>query len=232
MRQHVNPLSYTYTQPIGATQESDWNHWYPRVNGVSIPLHMDLGCHKGVYIQHLKTHLPHMAFLGLDLRKEWIEIAKIRQQTDNTTHHHQFVAMNVNISLHQILKTMPQNFSFQSVSILFCDPWFKRRHIKRRMVTVDLIKMLYNYLQAPGVIVVKSDRLEVMEHISAVMEHMKNQFKHTSSAITLEDWLNHTSQDPFLYTLLKTPTEREMVCLHKSLPIYAAVYRKCEFILS
>jgi tRNA (guanine-N7-)-methyltransferase len=236
MRQHVNPLSKAYNDyqhQNTLPSLSDWKCWYPRLDNLTpIPLHLDLGCHKGVYIQRLKKVWPQrIAFLGVDLRWEWIEMAKQRQVRDDS--HHHFLALNVNSPvLDRVLAARPENILLKSVSALFSDPWFKRRHMKRRMVTVDLLKMLHRYLEESGVFIVKSDRTEVMHHVSEIVQQLPQYFvvEHSSAEVSriqlLDDLLKRTKNDVFLTTLLETPTERESVCRDQLQPIYAAVYRK------
>ena len=238
MRQHVNPLSkvYNYQYEDMVIQSSDWRSWYPRLDNSlkspSIPLHLDLGCHKGVYIQRLKKVWPQMIFLGVDLRREWIEMAKQRQAQDDNTYHHHFLVLNVNSPfLDRILTVKPENILLKSVSALFSDPWFKRRHMKRRMVTVDLLKMLYRHLEESGLFIVKSDRIEVMDHVSEIVRHLPEYFMAEYSTEIprvqlLDDLLKSTTHDIFLTSLLDTRTERESVCRDQLRPIYAAVYRK------
>jgi tRNA (guanine-N7-)-methyltransferase len=233
MRQHVNPLSIQYNLKLEDIDESSWETWYPNLNNyTSTSLHLDLGCHKGIYIQNLKKRYPEKAFLGIDLRREWIEMAKQRQSHD-TTHHH-FISLNVNSqNMRELLKHIPSTLIFQSVSILFSDPWFKHRHTKRRMLTMDLVKSLYEFIHEPGILLFKSDRIEVMDHTLDVMNQVSNYFLNVSNGYYEMNSISSSehisciiSQNPFVSTLLEVLTERETICKEQLLPIYAAVYRK------
>lgn len=69
--------------------------------------------------------------------------------------------------------------SVSAVYILFPDPWPKKRHIKRRIVSEELLCMLNRVVVCDGSIMIASDCVHYVEHVIDVVEAYNNKYGET-----------------------------------------------------
>ncbi|MFM6424789.1 tRNA (guanine(46)-N(7))-methyltransferase TrmB, partial [Planktothrix sp.] len=98
------------------------------------------------------------------------------------------------------------------VSIQFPDPWFKKRHQKRRVVQPELVNYLAHYLGEGGEVFLQSDVEEV------AIEMCDRFSEHSAFHRSQNDWL---TENPF-----SLPTERELSTLDRGEPVYRALFVK------
>ncbi len=205
VRQHVNPLGKKYQTPASP---QDWEKIYAKPNQ---PLHLDIGCAKGLFLLNMAKIEPNWNYLGLEIREPLVvEANKLRSELGLTNLHYLFC--NVNNSLHPLLSSLPPG-SLQRVTIQFPDPWFKTRHAKRRVVQPELVADLANYLTVGGLVFLQSD----MEFIAV---EMRDRFAENPDfqKIGTEEWL---TENP-----LPVPTEREIGTQKKGEPVYRALFER------
>lgn len=205
VRQHVNPLSGKYQAPVDAP------NWSAAFANPQQPLHIDIGCGKGVFALQMAQLAPEWNFLGLEIRQPVVESAQKRQQEAGLTNLH-FMYCNVNISLRSLLESWGDQNPLQQVSIQFPDPWFKKRHQKRRVLQPELVSTLAEFLPSGGRLVVQSDVEEVaVDMCDRIAEnpHFLRQG---------QDWL---PESPF-----PAQTDRERVTLEQGLPVHRAIFTR------
>ncbi len=204
VRQHVNPLAQKYQTPA---QALDWEKVYTNVNQ---PLHLDIGCGRGRFLLSMAGVEPNWNFLGLEIREPLVdEVNNLRDELGITNLH--YVFCNANNSLSTLLSSLPKD-ALQRVSIQFPDPWFKKRHAKRRVVQPELVEELANYLPVGGTVFLQSD-------IELLAVEMCDRFaEHAAFQRQCEEWL---AENP-----LPVPTEREIGTQNKGEPVYRAVFAR------
>ncbi len=204
VRQHVNPLSQKYQAAIALP---DWSQVYPQPQR---PLHLDIGCAKGIFLMGMAALQPDWNFLGLEIRMPLVEQALRQKEEAGLTNLH-FLFCNANVGLEAVLRSLPAG-SLQRVSIQFPDPWFKKRHQKRRVVQADLVATLAQALPPGGEVVLQSD-------VEAVALDMSDRFsEHEAFQRAQPGWL---ATSPF-----PTQTDRERITLEKGLPVFRTIYRR------
>ncbi|NEP16718.1 MAG: tRNA (guanosine(46)-N7)-methyltransferase TrmB [Leptolyngbya sp. SIO4C1] len=207
VRQHVNPLSDKYAQPA---VPPDWQSVYERPQQ---PLHLDIGCGKGYFLRDMAAVCPDWNFLGLEIRQPLVEQAlrwRDRQRLKNL----HFIFGNANNSLRPLLESWGEALQLQRVSIQFPDPWFKKRHQKRRVVQPQLVEELAQFMPQTGWVWLQSD-------IEAVAQEMCDRFgEHPGFERQGDDWLAET--------LLPAQTDREQVTLAQGKPVYRALFIRNE----
>jgi tRNA (guanine-N7-)-methyltransferase len=204
VRQHVNPLSDKYQQPI---VPPDWEKIYAEP---AQPLHLDIGCGKGYFLQNMAEQQPNWNFLGLEIREPLVEYANVRREELGLTNLY-YLFCNVNHSLRSLLSSFPPQ-TLERVTIQFPDPWFKKRHQKRRMVQPALVEVLADHLISNGVVLIQSD-------IQSVAAEMRDRFsEHAAFALQGDDWL---AGNPF-----PVMTEREQSTLSRGEPVYRALFKR------
>lgn len=204
VRQHVNPLSQKYQSVV---TPPDWSEIY---GDPQRSLHIDIGCGKGQFLLQMAQLVPDWNFLGLEIREPVVDMAQqYRDQAELTNLH--FLFCNANTSLQSLMASWPVN-PLRRVTIQFPDPWFKKRHQKRRVVQPELVSQLAHYLPSGGEVILQSDVEEVALEMSDRFSENPS-FQRQSSG-----WL---PQSPF-----PAQTERERLTLEKGLPVYRVAFKK------
>jgi tRNA (guanine-N7-)-methyltransferase len=201
VHQHVNPLSPHYTQPPEPVdvQSIFANH--------SRPLHVDVGCARGRFLLRMAEARPEWNYLGVEIREPLVDEAnRLAGEAGLTNLHYAFC--NAMLWLGRLLEGMPGDM-LQMVTIQFPDPWFKKKHAKRRMVNEEMVKNIVNHLAPNGRIFVQTD-------IDFLGEEMFGLFRQDECLVQAEE-----SENPF-----PVKTEREIAVEAKRLPVYRAIFRK------
>jgi tRNA (guanine-N7-)-methyltransferase len=203
VRQHVNPLSQKYQQP---TQPPNWDKVYAEPTA---PLHLDIGCGRGAFLLEMAQQHPDWNFLGLEIREPLVIQANLGQQETGLTNLH-FLFCNANASLALLLASLPPG-TLQRVTLQFPDPWFKKRHQKRRVLQPEVVEVLATYLISGGTVFLQSD-------VESVAAEMCDRVRDHPAFIQQgsEPWL---SENP-----LNVATEREKMTLERGEPVYRAVF--------
>ncbi|TMW64390.1 hypothetical protein Poli38472_013012 [Pythium oligandrum] len=162
VRQHVNPLSQRYREPIALP---DWTACFAQPE---LPIHLDIGCARGKYLNAVAAEADgRMNFVGVEIRqsvldeaKEEAELRKLRNIA--------FIHANMNFQQSLLIPSLPG--PIQSVSIFHPDPWMKKRHIKRRLVTDEFAQELADLLADRTPIFVQTDVQELFEYMVEIFE--------------------------------------------------------------
>jgi tRNA (guanine-N7-)-methyltransferase len=201
VHQHVNPLApyFRFTpQPI----EIDRIFASPE-----LPIHLDIGSARGRYLLKMAAIHPTTNFLGVEIREPLVEEAnRIAKEEGLTNLHYEFC--NAMLTLDQSLEKLPQGL-LKTVTIQFPDPWFKKKHAKRRMVNPELVETVVNHLADDGQILIQTD-------IEFLAEEMFAHFRERSELV--ETPIN---ENPF-----PVKTERENAVEEKDLPVYRTLFVK------
>ena len=207
VRQHVNPLSRFFQQPLPLPPPAELF----AVPGQ--PLHLDIGCARGRFLLALAAREPQRNHLGVEIRRALVSAAEADRQRQQLTNLH-YLFCNANVSLEGWLADLPAGL-LDLVSIQFPDPWFKKKHHKRRVLQPALLLAIAAAL-APGKrLFVQSDVLAVIEPMLAVIE-ASGCFERPSG--DARPW---RATNP-----LPVPTERERHVLAQGLPVYRLLLRR------
>nr|WP_283761511.1 tRNA (guanosine(46)-N7)-methyltransferase TrmB [Roseofilum halophilum] len=203
VRQHVNPLSQKFQEPVTIP---NWSEIYSHLDR---PLHLDIGCGRGRFLWQIAQQQLDWNFLGLEIREPLVIEANEWRDRQNLSNLH-YLFCNVNISLKDILGSLPENV-VHYVSIQFPDPWFKNRHQKRRVVQDELVDFLAQFIIAGGQVFLQSD-------VEEVALQMRDLFDQHSSFSRSDDWLE---ENP-----LPVQTEREIATYAKGEPVYRVLFER------
>jgi tRNA (guanine-N7-)-methyltransferase len=205
VHQHVNPLAPFYRQaPRAIDLAADFVD-------PNLPLHLDIGCARGRFILRMAEHEPKWNFLGVEIREPLvIEANRIAEEKGLAGNlHYEFC--NAMLWLDRLLQEIPAGI-LQMVTIQFPDPWFKKKHAKRRMVNAELINAILHRLAVDGRIFVQTD-------IEPLADEMFGLFRERRELVEIA-----IDENPF-----PTKTERERAVEDKGLPVYRAIFAISSF---
>ena len=205
MRQHVNPLSRFFQLPLSLPSK---NIIFSKSHN---PIHLDIGSAKGEFLIELASKFPNWNFIGLEIREPLVALCeKKRKKLD--LNNLKFLFCNVNVSLDRWLSDLDDG-QLKRVSIQFPDPWFKRKHFKRRVLKNNLINSIAKYMNKDGEIFIQSDILKLFDFMTNTLD--KNKY------FNRKDLLDMKSLDKNPYNV---KTERELLSLKKNVPIFREIY--------
>jgi len=207
LRQHVNPLSRFFQLPLQLPSPAEL-FVHP-----DQPIHLDIGCARGRCILGLAELNPAWNHLGVEIRRPLVTSAD-RDAVASGNGNVRVLFCNANISLESWLAALPDD-RLQRVSVQFPDPWFKRRHRKRRVLQPAVLLAIAAALQPGRELFLQSDVLAVIEPMVALTE-LSGCFNRPES--DARPW---RADNP-----LAVPTEREQYVLEKNLPVYRVLYQR------
>ena len=185
-----------------------------------------------------------MNYLGLEIRPGVSQYAQKRVEKRGLDGMLSFVGCNANVDLDRLLsmyqeqhndgvrkseeEEMEKNNRLAFVSIQFPDPHFKKGHMKRRVVTAELVTTLAKFQEEGDVVFLQSD-------IKDALEAMREKFVESNGKLYFDEWLdydktNGDGNDDNEYGMdnpLGIPTEREVSVLSKRLSrIYRTLFKR------
>ena len=205
MRQHVNPLSEFFQRPLSlenyANLFKESNH----------PIHLDIGSAKGEFLIELATKYPKWNFVGLEIREPLVILSE-KKRKKLELYNLKFLFCNVNVSLDEWLSDLDYG-QLKRVTIQFPDPWFKRKHFKRRVLKVSLINSIARSMSKGGELFIQSDIFKLFESMTNVIDNSRY-FNRKDG-----DELNWIDKNPY-----DVNTDRELFSRKRNLPIYKLMY--------
>src|SRR5438477_12929384 len=134
-----------------------------KIFGRKAPLHVDLGCGEGSFLCALAQRLPDKNFLGIERL-----LGRIRSSARKA-------ASLGNVRLLQMESSYAVRYllpaeSVETFYLLFPDPWPKRRHHRRRIVTPDFLDSVHVALEQNGITYIATDHLDYFRNIKEIAE--------------------------------------------------------------
>ncbi|HVF70695.1 MAG TPA: tRNA (guanosine(46)-N7)-methyltransferase TrmB [Chthoniobacterales bacterium] len=116
------------------------------------PVEVDLGCAEGSFLASLAAANPERNFLGIEKQKARIRSAcrKIEQRGLTNA---KVLRFEISLALSELLA----GDSVTAFHLMFPDPWPKRRHSSRRLVTAKFLSQLNRALVDGGLLHVATD---------------------------------------------------------------------------
>ncbi len=208
MRQHVNPLSKNFDEieKIPSLIEI--------FDDSKLNLHLDIGCAAGEFLFDLALENTNWNYLGIEIRERLANSAKLKARDKEIKNLH-FVFGNA----YNILNDFHNKFlikNLKSISFNFPDPWFKKRHYKRRIIQPEFIKILSNFMKKGSTIYIKTDVKDLFEYMDCIISSDFN-----FERIDKKDFNYSESFNPN-----KFKTNREKYVLLNQLEIFENIYVK------
>ena len=208
MRQHVNPLSSNFNQ---IERIPSLNEMF---GDFKSNLHLDIGCAAGDFLFDLALVNTSWNYLGIEIREKLVKNAKLKV-IEREIKNLYFIFGNANNILNDVQgKFIIKNL--KSISFNFPDPWFKKRHNKRRVIQPELIDILSNSIQKGTLIFIKTD--------------VKNLFDYMDFTISNNFYFRTIDKKDFDYSQSFNPnkvkTNREKYVIVNQLDIFERIYIK------
>jgi tRNA (guanine-N7-)-methyltransferase len=138
-------------------------HWLDaeKIFGRRAPLHVDLGCGDGSFLCALAQRMPEKSFLGIERLAGRVRTAARRAANIGNVR-------VLRIESSYVVRYLLSHRSVETFYLLFPDPWPKRRHWRRRIVTPDLLKAISQALIQGGTLLIATDHLNYFERMKEI----------------------------------------------------------------
>ncbi|MDC3170962.1 tRNA (guanosine(46)-N7)-methyltransferase TrmB [Prochlorococcus sp. AH-716-E13] len=208
MRQHVNPLSKNFFEldsipPLNEVFENP-----------KLPLHLDVGCASGDFLLELSLKNKNWNYIGIEIREKLVLNAKLKMNSRENKNLY-FSFGNANNLLDNSKNQSIIGF-INSISFNFPDPWFKKKHHKRRVIQSELINSLSSSMKKGSFIFIKTDVKQLFDHMELTISKSVN-FKKLGN----NDFRFYESFNPN-----RIQTNREKYVILNQLKIYESIYKK------
>lgn len=123
--------------------------------GRSAPLAIEIGSGSGLFLATEAARHPGTNFLAIE--KERSEVFRAKDKWNRRALWNTRV---IHCDAHYFLEEYPRDHAVARYIILFSDPWFKKRHHKRRVFQPRLVPILERTLAPGGELFIKTDITE------------------------------------------------------------------------
>jgi tRNA (guanine-N7-)-methyltransferase len=137
------------------------------------PLRVDLGCGDGSFLCELAKLHPDKDFIGIDRL-----VGRVARACRKGAALENVRVLNVESS-YAVDYLLPEG-SVETFYLLFPDPWPKRRHQRRRIVTPEFLESIHRALVDNGLLRIATDQLDYFHQIERVAISKLDCFKQSS----------------------------------------------------
>jgi tRNA (guanine-N7-)-methyltransferase len=156
---HRRHVPFRVIELDSLTDRLDLNKIFER----NAPVHVDLGCGDGSFLCALAKRIPDKNFLGIErLLNRVCASARKAATLDNVR------LLRVESS-YAVRYLLPAG-SVERFYLLFPDPWPKRRHHRRRILTPDFLRSVHAALKKDGSIYIATDDVDYFGIIKEVAQ--------------------------------------------------------------
>ena len=171
------------------------------------PLHVEVGFGRPHYLVDLARLHPEAHVLGFEIKREWVRAAAQRAEREGLE--------NLRVIEGDARPHLERLFApgtVDGIHVLFPDPWWKKRHHKRRVFTADFTALLARLLAPGGDLVTKTD-------VPAYVDQMIDEA--LGAGLEL---VGQGSSDPVLAALPRS--HREKKCLELGVPFHMLRFQR------
>ena len=200
IRQHVNPLGLYFDEFRGdrPTVEPDRE------------IELEIGCAEAQFLFERAERDPSRNYIGLEIRDNLVDWVNEEARERGVPVQAVFCHAN------RHLRALFAAGSVHRVYLNFPDPWFKRRHRKRRMIDEELLREVHHVLKPGGELFFQSDVWDVALDTLAMMENLGDLFENRAGS-----WTFWKRGNPY-----GVRSWREMHCEQEGLPIWRMWYTR------
>jgi tRNA (guanine-N7-)-methyltransferase len=121
------------------------------------PIEVEVGAGKGKFLMHRAMLFPEVNFIGFDYIWKYLKIGWQRVQKRGLENILLFKG-----EANEILTHLVPDESVSVFHVYFPDPWHKRRHHKRRLLTPEFFALLHRRLESGGLLEIATDNFDYM----------------------------------------------------------------------
>lgn len=169
VRTHTNPLSYHQRFTL-----LDLQKLFPAYQNM---LDFEIGFGRGSFIANYASLNPERFIVACEVRKAMLDELLARSQAQNLTNLLPLIG-NGEICLHDMFADQ----TLDKIFIFHPDPWLKRRHQKRRVITAQFLALVARKLKPQGRLYLSTDVASLWQDMTETIA-VSNLFEETSDPL-------------------------------------------------
>jgi tRNA (guanine-N7-)-methyltransferase len=142
----------------------------------------EVGCGHGHFLTAYSKANPDQICIGVDIMSDRVIRANRKRERARLPHLH-FIRADAA----DFLAVMPDDTRFNSVFVLFPDPWPKRRHHKNRVMTTEFLSAVASRSAISARLYFRTDHEEYFHGVAAMLRTHKDWEEHEDTAFPLEE---------------------------------------------
>jgi tRNA (guanine-N7-)-methyltransferase len=146
--------------PVNCFAPLDFEEIYDR----QAPVEIDLGCGEGSFLAALASEKPDRNFLGIERLVGRVRSA-CRKIARSGLKNARVLQFEISYAVERLLPAR----SVASFHLMFPDPWPKRRHAPRRLVSEKFLALLHRALAANGTVRIATDDAEYYRQVTRLV---------------------------------------------------------------
>ena len=205
-RPELDECEYFINEP--KEMKNKWKECFKNDN----PMHLELGCGKGVFLAELAYQNPNINYIAIDIKSDILGYARRNVEelyTKNGKKVENIVLTAYNIE--QILDILGKEDKIERIYINFCNPWPKAKHNKRRLTHPKQLDLYKTFLRENGEIHFKTDDDDLYVATLRYFEEANFELIYNTQNLHQD-----TSKNNIL-------TEHEIMFMQKGIPIKAII---------
>jgi tRNA (guanine-N7-)-methyltransferase len=133
---------------------------WPAVFGNEHPVEVEVGCGKGLFLISAAGNFPKRNFFGIEIAGKFARFTAARLAQNSLTN-----ARVAHADARRVLTEWIAASSVAAVHVYFPDPWWKRRHKKRRIFTDSFLTQVIRVLVSGGELRIATDVPDYFDEI-------------------------------------------------------------------
>ena len=194
IRQHVNPLGLAFEEFRGQMPELLSER----------EVELEIGCADAQFLFERAALDQSRMYLGMEIRDQLVDVVNTEAEDKNLPVYGIFCNAN-----HHLRALLPAG-SVARVYLNFPDPWFKKRHRKRRMIDTQLLRDIHHVLMSGGELFFQSDVWDVALDTLDLIERLDGLYHNRAGS-----WSFWKQGNPY-----GVRSWREKSCQDQGLPIW------------
>jgi tRNA (guanine-N7-)-methyltransferase len=158
----LDQLAAYLLEPPESPSRLNWR----QVFGNDHRVELEVGFGKGLFLLNACQACPDVNFLGIEILRKYQLYAAARFAKRGLNN-----VRLVKADAREFLRDNVPDDSFRAIHAYFPDPWWKKRHLKRRLFTADFAVQCERTLQPGGLLYVVTDVADYFGIISQLLQH-------------------------------------------------------------
>jgi tRNA (guanine-N7-)-methyltransferase len=138
---------------------------WPQIFGNACPVELEVGFGKGLFLLNACQACLAVNFLGIEILRKYQLYAATRFAKRGLKN-----VRLVKADARELLRDCVADESFQAIHVYFPDPWWKKRHLKRRLFTADFAIQCERTLRRGGRLYIVTDVDDYFSVITGLLE--------------------------------------------------------------
>ncbi len=208
-RHHISPNTYIPLAELKKISEFyppliesiSWSEVYANSNP---PDYLDIGCGFGGFMFKFAELNPNSNILGIEIRQQPYDymLEVIAKESLN----------NVHTIRYSVANKLPfiESESIEKIFYFFPDPWYKKKHTKRRAFNIPFLEECYRVLKKGGELLLQTDVPEVHQYQLSILKEFA---KFEVIPLDINDEWNFPSTNQEEFCIKKERPFDRVVCI-------------------